>query len=136
MLNSLESNSAVWLRIYLRKCGCRTLTICDFAVSDLYSEPIWEAVKFLESMPQPPKCFYTLRRSLYKRSVPMLCPSIDGVLATPLSELSMGMRLQPFFHPLTMPLSSLSIIFTVYTQTQRHTSRWWSCQKHLKECRY
>ena len=28
------------------------------------------------------------------------------------------------------------VIFTVCTQSQRHTSRWWSCQKHLKECRY
>ena len=28
------------------------------------------------------------------------------------------------------------LCFTVCTQTQRHTSRWWSCQKHLKECRY
>ena len=30
--------------------------------------------------PRPPNCFYTSRRSLYKRSVPMLCPSIRDVL--------------------------------------------------------
>ena len=46
------------------------------------------------------------------------------------------LHVQSFFLPMTMSLSSLSIIFTVCTQTQRNTSRWWSCRKRLKECRY
>ena len=28
------------------------------------------------------------------------------------------------------------VIFTICTQTQRHTSRWWWCRKLLKECHY
>ena len=34
----------------------------------------------------PPKSFCTLRGSSYKRSVPMVCPSIGDVLATPLAS--------------------------------------------------
>ena len=86
-LNGLEiGRRSVAMCIYLQKYGCRTLTIRDFAVSDdgIAVEPIWEAVKFWGACPKPPKCFCTLRRSSYKRSVPMLHPSIDGVLATPL----------------------------------------------------
>ena len=86
-LNGLEiGRRSVAMCIYLQKYGCRTLTIRDFAVSDygIALELIWEAVKFWGACPKPPKCFCTLRRSSYKRSVPMLHPSIDGVLATPL----------------------------------------------------
>ena len=52
---------------------------------------------FWESMPHadPPKCFRTSRRTSYKRSVPMLCPSIGDILATPL--LSMASTLQSCF---------------------------------------
>ena len=36
--------------------------------------------------PRHPKCFCTLCRISYKRAVPMLCPSIGDVLATPLTR--------------------------------------------------
>ena len=41
----------------------------------------------------PPKCFCSFRRRSYKRSVPILCPSIDGVLATPLVRKSVALPL-------------------------------------------
>ena len=71
-----------------RKSGA-TLTVREFAVSDLASEPTWVAVKcenFLEEQPQTPLNASALcaEVSTNIRSVPMLCPSIDGVLATPL----------------------------------------------------
>ena len=60
----------------------KQLTLCYSMTSEL----TLEAVKFSgEGFPQtPPKSFCTSHGSSYKRSVPMLCPSIGNVLATPL----------------------------------------------------
>ena len=75
--------NASLMRSFTRVCG-KWLTL-GYGMA---TEPTWEAFnsKLFWGMmpPDPPKSFCTLRRSSYKRSVPMMCPSIGDVLATPL----------------------------------------------------
>ena len=79
-----------------RELGAHTLIIREFAVSDLHFATVHglrtdlagcKIPKFFGGRMPPdlPISFCTSRGSSYKRSVPMLCPSNDDVLATPLA---------------------------------------------------
>ena len=64
---------------------------CSICISTEF-EPHKFAAYADRACPRPPKCFCTLHRISYKRSMPMLCTSISDVLATPLHPW------KPFLH--------------------------------------
>ena len=97
VLLSIAKQALNGLEIELRVSYVHRMQICR--ISDVHCTTIWPQnragmlIIFLGGVwprpppppPPPPKCFCALCRSSYKRSVPMLCPSIRDVLATPLA---------------------------------------------------
>ena len=65
--------------------------------------------------PDPPISFCTSRGSLYKRSVPMLCPSNGDVLATPLEG---SLTSQPYFSFLLTEIKNTLVHGTTQDQCE------------------
>ena len=84
LLNGLEIERHS-IAMYIHRI---TSLVCESSLRYMTSEATWEVVNFLKFQgrmpPDPPKSFCTSHGSSYKRCVPMLCPSIGDVLATPL----------------------------------------------------